>query len=211
MTFKNILIIIFFSVFITACSMNKTIQENIMIKKKESLERPTVSTELLSDINHILFLLQQNDLETLNSRFIHPIFSYYELIKNQEEKIIIEKKLLIDEINRDIESFEIKQEEAIFNCSPYDDSYFGWNKEGVFLNTSKDLNISSIMEKQNLQKPNLFIKEEIKQAVLIEKTSYEVIIPYNIIFYLTLIDKQWYITLIDKIKTDCTKSDTNNN
>ena len=79
MTFKNILIIIFFSVFITACSMNKTIQENIMIKKKESLERPTVSTELLSDINHILFLLQQNDLETLNSRFIHPIFSYYEL------------------------------------------------------------------------------------------------------------------------------------
>ncbi len=211
MTFKNILIIIFFSVFITACSMNKTIQENIMIKKKESLERPTVSTELLSDINHILFLLQQNDLETLNSRFIHPIFSYYELIKNQEEKIIIEKKLLIDEINRDIESFEIKQEEAIFNCSPYDDSYFGWNKEGVFLNTSKDLNISSIMEKQNLQKPNLFIKEEIKQAVLIEKTSYEVIIPYNIIFYITLIDKQWYITLIDKIKTDCTKSDTNNN
>ena len=211
MTFKNILIIIFFSVFITACSMNKTIQENIMIKKKESLERPTVSTELLSDINHILFLLQQNDLETLNSRFINPIFSYYELIKNQEEKIIIEKKLLIDEINRDIESFEIKQEEAIFNCSPYDDSYFGWNKEGVFLNTSKDLNIASIMEKQNLQKPNLFIKEEIKQAVLIEKTSYEVIIPYNIIFYITLIDKQWYITLIDKIKTDCTKSDTNNN
>lgn len=191
--------------------MNKTIQENIMIKKKESLERPAVSTELLSDINHILFLLQQNDLETLNSRFIHPIFSYYELIKNQEEKILIEKKLLIDEINRDIESFEIKQEEAIFNCSPYDDSYFGWNKEGVFLNTSKDLNISSIMEKQNLQKPNLFTKEEIKQAVLIEKTSYEVIIPYNIIFYLTLIDKQWYITLIDKIKTDCTKSDTNNN
>ena len=211
MTFKNILIIIFFSVFITACSMNKTIQENIMIKKKESLERPTVSTELLSDINHILFLLQQNDLETLNSRFINPIFSYYELIKNQEEKIIIEKKLLIDEINRDIESFEIKQEEAIFNCSPYDDSYFGWNKEGVFLNTSKDLNIASIMEKQNLQKPNLFTKEEIKHAVLIEKTSYEVIIPYNIIFYLTLIDKQWYITLIDKIKTDCTKSDTNNN
>ncbi len=211
MTFKNILIIIFFSLFITSCSMNKTIRENIMIKKKESLERPAVSTELLSDINHILFLLQQNDLETLNSRFIHPIFSYYELTKNEEEKIIIEKKLLIDEINRDIESFEIKQEEAIFNCSPYDDSYYGWNKEGVFLNTSKDLNISSIMEEQNLQNPNLFTKEEIKQAVLIEKTSYEVIIPYNIIFHLTLIDKQWYITLIDKIKTDCTKSDTSNN
>ena len=38
-----------------------------------------------------------------------------------------------------------------------------------------------------------------------EKTSYEVIVTNNIIFYLTKINNIWYITLIDKIETDCSK------
>ena len=47
--------------------------------------------------------------------------------------------------------------------------------------------------------------EELKNVSLIEKTSYEVIVTNNIIFYLTKINNIWYITLIDKIETDCSK------
>ena len=204
MKFKNIITVTFFSFFITACSVNQVIPDKIISKKQENFTRPDVSSELLSEISYILFLLSQNDLETLNEKFINPSFAYFELSRNIDQKqIIIEKKLKIEEINDDIESFDIKQEEAIFNCSPFDDAYYGWNKEGVFLKSNEGLKLSQLMKDKNLLNVNMYSNEEIKRAILIEKISYEVIVPYNIVFHLTLIDNKWYITLIDKLKTDC--------
>ncbi|MBU0924108.1 hypothetical protein KKG81_04425 [bacterium] len=206
MRIKNIFILILFALFISACSVNQ-IEKNIVVevKKKVVLEREAISDELLSDINHILFLLKQKDLETLNSRFINPPYGLYEVLKdNQNNKFIFNKKLQIDEISDEIDSFEIKKEEVIFNCSPYDDKYYGWNKEGVFISTNIQPYLSNIMKEANLLKINTYSEEEIKIANNIEKTSYEVVIPYNIVFYITKIDKQWYITLVDKVKTDCT-------
>jgi len=206
MRIKNIFILILFALFISACSVNQ-IEKNIVVevKKKVVLEREAISDELLSDINHILFLLKQKDLETLNSRFINPHYGLYEVLKdNQNNKFIFNKKSQIDEISDEIDSFEIKEEEVIFNCSPYDDKYYGWNKEGVFISTNIQPYLSNIMKEANLLKINTYSEEEIKIANNIEKTSYEVVIPYNIVFYITKIDKQWYITLVDKVKTDCT-------
>lgn len=206
MRIKNIFILILFALFISACSVNQ-IEKNIVVevKKKVVLEREAISDELLSDINHILFLLKQKDLETLNSRFINPHYGLYEVLKdNQNNKFIFNKKSQIDEISDEIDSFEIKKEEVIFNCSPYDDKYYGWNKEGVFISTNIQPYLSNIMKEANLLKINTYSEEEIKIANNIEKTSYEVVIPYNIVFYITKIDKQWYITLVDKVKTDCT-------
>lgn len=206
MRIKNIFILILFALFISACSVNQ-IEKNIVVevKKKVVLEREAISDVLLSDINHILFLLKQKDLETLNSRFINPHYGLYEVLKdNQNNKFIFNKKSQIDEISDEIDSFEIKEEEVIFNCSPYDDKYYGWNKEGVFISTNIKPYLSNIMKEANLLKINTYSEEEIKIANNIEKTSYEVVIPYNIVFYITKIDKQWYITLVDKVKTDCT-------
>jgi hypothetical protein len=206
MRIKNIFILILFALFISACSVNQ-IEKNIVVevKKKVVLEREAISDVLLSDINHILFLLKQKDLETLNSRFINPHYGLYEVLKdNQNNKFIFNKKSQIDEISDEIDSFEIKEEEVIFNCSPYDDKYYGWNKEGVFISTNIQPYLSNIMKEANLLKINTYSEEEIKIVNNIEKTSYEVVIPYNIVFYITKIDKQWYITLVDKVKTDCT-------
>ena len=61
------------------------------------------------------------------------------------------------------------------------------------------------MEESNLIKPNSYKLEEIDKADFFEQTSYEVTIPYSIIFYLTKIDNQWYITLVDNVTTDCTR------
>ena len=206
MTIKNIFTLIIFSLFITACSVNQVENQPVLAKKKVLLEREPISNELLNDINHILFLLKQKDLETLNSRFIHPTFGYFELSKDEnQKKIIIQQKFLMDEISDDIESFDIKEEEVIFNCSPYDDSYYGWNKEGVFLLPSKTLYLSGLMKQENLIKIDSYSQKDIEKAIIMDKGSYEITIPYNTIFYLTKIDKQWYITLIDKVKTDCSE------
>ena len=201
---KNIFIIIL-SLFITACSVNQIEDKIVLEKEKILLEREPVSHELVSEINYILFLLKQNDLETLNSRFIHPSFGFLELNKDENLKINIQQKFQMDEISNDIESFEIKEEEIVFNCSPYDDRYYGWDKNGVFLVPSKTLYLSDLMRKENLVKEDRYSFQEIEKAVFMDKGSYEITIPYNIIFYLTKIDGKWYITLIDKVKTDCSE------
>ena len=61
------------------------------------------------------------------------------------------------------------------------------------------------MEESNLLQANRFKKEEIEKADFIEQTSYEVTIPYNLIFYITKIDNKWYITLINNVTTDCSE------
>ena len=212
MTFKSILLIILLSLFITSCATKETIEEDVIQSEektffsKKELGREAVNEVLISDINYILFLLKNEDLDTLNSRFINKKYGLYEVFKNSEDnRIYFKSKLQIDEISANVDSFDIKQEEAIFNCSPYDDTYYGWDKEGIFISDNTKPYLSDIMKKTNLLSANSFSVDELKQKEYIEKHSYEVVVPYNIVFYITKINKQWYITLIDKVKDDCSE------
>lgn len=206
MKIKNIFAVLIFSFFISACSVNQNLEKQVFIFKKKAEVRESITPTLLSEINYILLLLKQNDLGSINSRFINPTFGFYEVFKNEKEnKIKFQQKIQFEEISDVIDSFEIKEEEAIFNCSPFDDAYYGWNKEGVFLTANTKPYLSEIMKESNLLEPNKYKEEEIKRATFIEKTSYEVIISHNMVFYITKIDKQWYITLVDNVKTDCSE------
>lgn len=197
---KNIFAIFIFSLLFVACSTNE------LSKQEKEVQRQEISKELLSDISYILFLLKQKDLDNLNSRFINPKIGLYEVYKSDiENKITFKHSYEIDEIVDIIDSFEIKQEIIIFNCSPYNDAFYGWNKDGTFLTTQIKPYLSQIIQEQNKITPNKYKTEELANIALIEKTSYELIVTNNVIFYLTKIDNLWYITLIDKIKTDCSK------
>ena len=160
-----------------------------------------VHFNMIFEINQ---LLKQNNLALLNSKYIHPKNGYYEVTRF-EHKNIFEIKNSIAKIDNEIDSFEIKTEKATFNCSPLDDSLYGWDKEGVFLNLQTTPFITKIMEESNILQANRFKKEEIEKADFIEQTSYEVVIPYNIIFYITKLENNWYITLIDNVTTDCSR------
>jgi hypothetical protein len=206
MKIKNIFAILIFSFFINACSVNQNLEKQVFIFKKKTEVRESVTPTLLSELNYILLLLEQNDLDLINSKFINPTFGFYEVFKNEKEnKIKFQQKIQIEEISNNIDSFDIKEEEAIFNCSPFDDTYYGWNKEGVFLTANTKPYLSETMKESNLLEPNKYKEDEIKRAIFIEKTSYEVIIPHNMVFYITKINNQWYITLIDNVKTDCSE------
>ena len=197
---KNIFAIFIFSLLFVACSTNE------LSKQEKEVQRQEVSKELLSDISYILFLLKQKDLDNLNSRFINPKIGLYEVYKSDiENKITYKHSHEIDEIIDIIDSFEIKQEIIIFNCSPYNDAFYGWNKDGTFLTTQIKPYLSQIIQEQNKITPNKYKTEELANIALIEKTSYELIVTNNVIFYLTKIDILWYISLVDKIKTDCSK------
>ncbi len=197
----NLLIFIFLSFFITACSVNNN---QLQVNQKKIYEKEPITPQLKNEINQILQLIKQNNLALLNSKYIHPINGYYDVTKF-EYKNIFEIKNSISELDNEIDSFEIKTEKVTFNCSPLDDSLYGWDKEGVFLNSQTTPFITKIMEEANILQTNRFKKEEIEKADFIEQTSYEVIIPYNIIFYITKLENNWYITLIDNVTTDCSR------
>ena len=197
----NLLIFIFLSFFITACSVNNN---QLQVNQKKIYEKEPITPQLKNEINQILQLIKQNNLALLNSKYIHPINGYYDVTKF-EYKNIFEIRNSISELNNEIDSFEIKTEKVTFNCSPLDDSLYGWDKEGVFLNSQTTPFITKIMEEANILQTNRFKKEEIEKADFIEQTSYEVIIPYNIIFYITKLENNWYITLIDNVTTDCSR------
>jgi uncharacterized protein YcfL len=197
----NFLIFMSISLFLTACSVSNS---QVQVNQKKIYEKEPVTQNLKNEINEILQLIKQNNLVLLNSKYIHPINGYYEVTKF-EHRNIFEIKNNISNIDNQIDSFEIKIEKVTFNCRPLDDSLYGWDKEGVFLNPQTIPYITKIMEESNLLQANRFKKEEIEKADFIEQTSYEVTIPYSLIFYITKIDNKWYITLIDNVTTDCSE------
>ena len=172
-----ILIILFFS----SCAVNQN--------RLEPIKKEPINEDLLSHIRYILYLMQTNDLKNLNEIYINKNYGYFEVNLNElENKPQIIKKHKIEEIDTYIESFDIENIEVSFNCSPYNDAFYGWSKDGVFIFEPK----SNYLD--------IFFTKKVKNI------SYEVVATNNTVFYITKIDKKYYITLIDNLKTNCSNS-----
>lgn len=187
---KNI-ILIFILLLFSSCAVN---QNRLELIKKESIDE-----ELLSHVRYILYLVQTNDLKNLNEIYINKNYGYFEVNLNElENKPQIVKKYQIDEIDTYIESFDIQNIEVSFNCSPYNDAFYGWNKDGVFIFEPKTNYLDNFLNDKT--------KEEKEFTQKVKNISYEVIATNNTIFYITKIDKKYYITLIDNLKTNCSNA-----
>jgi uncharacterized protein YcfL len=126
------------------------------------------------------------------------------------QKKIYEKEqitpILINEINQII--LAIKQNNLALLNGKYIHPINGYYDVTKFQNKNIfeiKKSISKIMEEANLKQANSYKIEEIEKADFIEQTSYEVIISYNMIFYITKLENNWYITLIDNTTTDCSR------
>ena len=187
---KNI-ILIFILLLFSSCAVN---QNRLELIKKEPIDE-----ELLSHVRYILYLVQTNDLKNLNEIYINKNYGYFEVNLNDfENKPQIVKKYQIDEIDTYIESFDIQNIEVSFNCSPYNDAFYGWNKDGVFIFEPKTNYLDNFLNDKT--------KEEKEFTQKVKNISYEVIATNNTIFYITKIDKKYYITLIDNLKTNCSNA-----
>lgn len=187
---KNI-ILIFILLLFSSCAVN---QNRLELIKKEPIDE-----ELLSHVRYVLYLIQTNDLKNLNEIYINKNYGYFEVNLNElENKPQIVKKYQIDEIDTYIESFDIQNIEVSFNCSPYNDAFYGWNKDGVFIFEPKTNYLDTFINEKN--------KDEKEFIEKVKNGSYEVVATNNTIFYITKIDKKYYITLIDNLKTNCSNA-----
>lgn len=203
MSLQKILNLSIFTIIIflfTACAVDNQQLEN----GKKIYPKEPISQKLIDEINQIALLINQNNFSLLNAKYIHPINGFYDITKI-ENRNIFEIKKSISDIDSNIDSFVIRFDKVTFDCSPYDDSLYGWDKYGIFISSQTKPYVSKIMEEANIIQPNSYKLEDIEKMDFMEQTSYEVTIPYVIIFYIAKIDNQWYITLIDNVTTDCSR------
>ena len=190
-------------------------KEIIKVVKKKEYKREKISAGLLKSVSEIKLLLTKHDFKSINEKYIHKKLGYFDKYKF-ENKIVFKQKSLLNFKKNDKDYFSIENsinrvrkntnKERLykfnpkFNCSPNNDTYYGWNKQGMFLSETIDeplLSKSRFINKE-------INKEEFEYSLLIDKTSYKLVFSEDeIIVYLSKIDKRWYITLFDRVQTDC--------
>ena len=195
----NLFVMTLISTLFTACAV-----DGQLVDGKRIYEKEPITQDLINEVNQIALSIKENNLDLINAKYIHSVNGYYDVTK-LDNKNIFEVKKTITEADSNIDSFEIRFDKVTFNCSPYDDSFYGWDKYGIFISTQTKPYVSKIMEDANLTQANSYKLEEIEKMDFIEQTSYEVTIPYSIIFYIKKIENQWYITLVDNVTTDCSR------
>jgi len=232
MNYKNIIKLstsILLITFLAGCAINQVntidnngkIIENINKKnveiKKIEYKRPAVSELLKTRIRDILKSMSNNDLPKLNQEYIHPEFGFYNLYKIDGIKVFLEQKIIyniVDEeteeishivsrVNPSSSNLKIIEKNVKFNCSPNDDTFYGWSNEGLFLSSKTESSLSKMMKEANVYEVNKYKAKDFQKAEQIEKTSYKVVLSPELSFHITQIDDNWYITLIDRITSDC--------
>lgn len=115
-----------------------------------------------------------------------------------------------DSIPNKIDRFQFEKKPIYFTCSVEDENKsYQWNKEGNFIDVSnKHRPISHLMnfwlnsdlgfELNALEKKRVKKIESDMRKIVLTKTG-----CCGMVFYLSLIDEKWYLTIIDQLETDC--------
>lgn len=99
--------------------------------------------------------------------------------------------------------------ELKFDILPtYDCDLFEWNKHGIYCDTlhiNKLLSTTAINLKEDRE--DNIPESEIYSFKELEKKSKRIVLSDSsggeLVFYLTLIDDKWYLTIIDRLTSDC--------
>jgi len=226
MKYKNSFKILFSTLAIftlSGCSLKQINEQIPTIIKKEEIKkeivykREAVSPELINRVNEVISSIIKNDVQNINKNYIHPKFGFYNIYKvdgittfTQQKEIfnivdegIEELSHLIKFASEDSKGYLLKQGDVKFDCSPNNDEFYGWSQDGLYLSSKVSSQLSKIMKDANSFEKNRYKENDLAKAKLIEKTSYKVVLTPYLVFYMTKIDGQWYLTLFDRATVNC--------
>ena len=205
-------VVIIFS--LAGCAVKEEAIKKKPIIKKKVYKRENISINLLKSIKEIKLLVSRHNFNILNKRYINKKFGYYDKYKFQNNIVFEHKNKLnfkkedkdyfsiensISRASKNIHKLKLYRYNPKFNCSPNSDEFYGWNKQGSLL--SSILNRPLLSKSESINKD---LKEKYEHSLLIDKTSYKLVLSEDeIVLYLSKIDKNWYITLFDRVQTDC--------
>ena len=226
MKYKNSFKILFSTLAIftlSGCSLKQINEQIPTIIKKEEIKkeivykREAVGPELINRVNEVISSIIKNDVQNINKNYIHPKFGFYNIYKvdgittfTQQKEIfnivdegIEELSHLIKFASEDSKGYLLKQGDVKFDCSPNNDEFYGWSQDGLYLSSKVSSQLSKIMKDANSFEKNRYKENDLAKAKLIEKTSYKVVLTPYLVFYMTKIDGQWYLTLFDRATVNC--------
>ena len=165
---------------------------------------------LKTAISEILTLASKKNIKKLNEKYIYKDYGVYDIHRigvPDRFKLLSEipKKTKGWSIYHSLVRIENNQQKLVEDTIEFDCDKFVWNKEGLFYTkTITNPLLSQIMKYETENEGNKFSEEVIKKIQFIEKNSVRIIdTKSNLIFYLTNINDIWYITLVDRVTTDC--------
>ncbi len=174
------------------------------------LLKKTQTTELEFIITDILNLAHEKNINEINSKYIKKDFGIYDIhrigvpdrfkLLNEIPGFTQEWSIYHAIVNVKTRNAKIKSENVQYSC---DNSI--WSNSGVFYDRNlKYPLLSEIITYETLTEDEEFSVEEINKVKFIEKNSIRVVdTNSDLVFYLTNIDQKWYLTVIDRVTTDC--------
>ncbi len=182
--------------------------------KAQLTKGQTVDETLKTVIRDILQLSADANVSEINEKYIHPEFGVYDVFRIGVPDTF-EQHSAIDfsfptgqnfsrypnlmEITETAIPKEVVTYNAIFDCNE-----MVWDREGLFVTDSISYPRISEILKQAVFETSKFSKSFHKQVKHIEENSHRVVFTeLDIVFYLTKIDEKWYLTLFDRVTTDC--------
>lgn len=153
---------------------------------------------------------ENKDVKGLNS-LIHSDFGIFTLYRMGVPPIILHETILDKEYpvpyyypySKAENHFPIKYTELPeYNCDTFE-----WEKQGIFADTLRQSKKLSEIIEFNITYDIFTIPDNIKRkAEFVERNSWRLIftdIGEGLVIYVTFIDDNWYLTVIDRITTEC--------
>lgn len=224
--YYKLILLFFVLLFFSSCS-NIQVQdleiEKIEEKKEEILLRPKMDENLITFVKNLMFDLSLHNINLINYKYINQEFGFYNLFKNEGKKDFTFQKKIIDNKNEELyeisdivknvqseaKNYVVIKQDLNFYCSPLSDEFYGWNGEGVYLSDKVSSELLDMMIEKNRAHNNALLPSELKKADFIFKTAYKLILTPELVVYINNIDDKWYITLFDRITTDCSSIKNN--
>lgn len=166
----------------------------------------------------ILKLLKDDDIATINKDYIHPQFGFYNIYRMGVMDLFEHHLQLKSEKDLDIKSLETTETPLLSGFSEdknipelsrtdveFDCGEMKWKKEGFFINNNLTYpSLPEVMKRIETDREEKVSAQDKERAEFVQKNSVRVVSTNSdIIFYLTKIDGKWYITLVDRVTTDC--------
>ncbi len=177
-----------------------------------SCEPNVQKNEVESVIADILHLASQDDMKAINAKYINKEFGIFDIyrIGAQDEFEVLDALPLKGEdwphmpygdiFNVEDNRKKMREEYVEFDCGD-----FVFLKSGTFY--SKELRyplISPIVTFHTKYDAQTYDDTLLKKIEFLESNSIRVVdTSSDFIFYITKIDDRWYITIIDRVTTDC--------
>lgn len=157
-----------------------------------------VELSIPNRVENIVDLIEKNNLDKLNKGYIHPKYGIYETRKRGVYDIFTHHHKIKEEytaygslyqvlssIKKNKNHNLVYSDKVLYDCDSY-----SWTGKGVF--------VSKPARKE------FFINESVQHLSYIMEYSYKIIFTEeDVVFYLTEIDSNYYLTLIDRSTREC--------